>query len=144
MSAVDDRGSAVVEFIVIGVAVLVPMVYVVQCVMVVHSAVLASSQAAREAARAFSTAATTADGRHRAVAAARLAFSDQGMDLPGDGGLRLECANGPCLSPGSDVVVTLDWAVPLPWLPESWFSDARIPIVAEQRVPIDDLRSDQQ
>ena len=138
--AEGERGSAVIEFIVIGVAVLVPMVYIVQCVMVVHSAVLASSQAARESARAFSTSVTTLNARHRAVAAARLAFGDQGLDLPHEA-LRVGCVNGPCLAPGSAVVVIVDWTVPLPWIPESWFSDAGIPIVAEQRVPIDDLRS---
>jgi hypothetical protein len=96
----SDEGSAVVEFIIVGIAVLVPMVYVVQCAMTVHAAALASSQAVREAGRAFSTAATEAQGRERASIAGRLAFADQGLALP-PGALRVTCPDGPCLSPGS-------------------------------------------
>lgn len=140
--ASDERGSAIIEFILLGVAVLVPMVYIVQCVMVVHSAVLASSQASREAARAFSTASTAAEGSRRAVAAARLAFADQGIDLPVDA-LAVTCVGGPCLGPGSAVVVSVAWRVPLPWVPEAWAADGSIPVESSQRVPIDDLRSDQ-
>ncbi len=138
----SDPGSAVIEFIVIGVAALVPMIYVVQCVLVMHSAVLASTQATREAARAFSVSATPADGRNRAVAAARLAFRDQGIELPA-GALRVGCVDGPCLSPGSAVVVDVDWRVPLPWVPESWAGGAAIPVTSSQRMPIDDFRSTQ-
>lgn len=137
-----ERGSAVIEFIVIGVAVLVPMVYIVQCVMTVHSAVLATTQAAREAARAFSTAATAAEGQRRARAAARLAFTDQGIELPVEA-LRVRCVDGPCLAPGSAVVVTVDWQAPLPWIPDAWSSDAAVPVRSSQRVPVDELRSDQ-
>ena len=138
----SDRGSAVIEFVVIGVAVLVPMVYIVQCVLVMHSAVLASTQATREAARAFSTSLTPHDGRQRAIAAARLAFQDQGLELP-IGALRVGCVDGPCLAPGSAVVADVDWRVPLPWLPDSWAGDASVPVTSTQRVPIDDFRSDQ-
>ena len=137
----SDRGSAVVEFLVIGVLILVPIAYLVQAVMTVQAADLATAAAAREAARAFSTAATAADGRTRAVAAARLALADQGMTLPPDG-LQLSCVDGPCLAPGSAVLVAVDWTVPLPWLPGDWGSRAGVPVSALQRVPIDDFRRD--
>ena len=138
-----ERGSAVIEFIVIGVAALVPRIYVVQCTLTLHAAVLASTQATREAARAFSTAATPADGRRRAAAAARLAFEDQGIVLPA-GALRIDCLNGPCLSPGSAVVADLAWRVPLPWIPESWTTEAAIPVTSSQQIPIDDFRGSQE
>jgi hypothetical protein len=136
-----DEGSAIVEFLIIGVGVLVPMVYIVQCAMTVHAAALASTQAVREAGRAFSTSASEAQGRQRAAIAGRLAFADQGMALPPDG-LRITCPDGPCLAPGSVAEITLDWRVPLPWLPASWTGRGRgaIPISAVQRVPIDDYR----
>lgn len=140
-----DEGSAIVEFLVIGVAVLVPMVYIVQCAAVVHGAALASAQAVREAGRAFSTAADEDDGRARASAAARLAFADQALSLPGSA-LRLSCPEGPCLAPGSVIDVSLEWRVPLPWLPEGWTGPGRasVPIRASQRVPVDDYRGDPQ
>jgi len=141
----SDEGSAIVEFLVVGVAVLVPMVYIVQCATVLHSAALASSQAVREAGRAFSTAPDEGSGRLRAVAAARLAFADQGLVLPPDA-LSLQCPDGPCLSAGSVVDVSLDWRVPLPWLPARWSGHGRttVPISARQRVPVDDFRGDPQ
>jgi hypothetical protein len=137
----EDRGSALIEFIVIGVGVLVPMVYVVQCAMTLHTAVLATSQAVREAGRAFSTAAVEGEGRRRATAAARLAFADQGLRLP-SGALSLTCPDGPCLSPGSVIDVGLAWQVPLPWLPANWAGEGRasLPVRAMQRVPVDDYR----
>lgn len=139
----SEAGSAVIEFIVIGVAVLVPMVYVVQCAMTVHAAALASSQAVREAGRAFSTSAVEVEGRQRALAAAHLAFGDQGLELPA-GALRVTCPDAPCLSPGSVVDVSLDWRVPLPWLPAGWTGEGRasMPISAWMRVPVDDFRGD--
>ncbi|MEI6360734.1 MAG: pilus assembly protein [Actinomycetes bacterium] len=138
-----DEGSAIVEFIIVGIAIMVPLVYVVQCAMVVHSATLASSQAVREAGRAFSTAVDDLAGRQRAAAAARLAFADQGLALPA-GALRMECPDGPCLAPGSVIDVRLDWQVPLPWLPADWSGRGRaaVPISAHQRVPVDDFRGD--
>jgi hypothetical protein len=73
----------------------------------------------RRVGLAFSTAATPEDGRRRAVAAGRIAFADQGLDLP-VGALEVTCPDAPCLTPGSVVQVSLDWRVPLPWLPASW------------------------
>jgi hypothetical protein len=138
----DDRGSAVVEFVVIGVGVLIPLVYLALCVMTVQAAVFASTQAVREAGRAFSSASTPAEGRARAAAAARLAFADQGLELPA-GSLHLTCAGGPCLGPGTAVDVLLSWSVPLPWVPVELTDrlPARLPISATQRLPVDDFRS---
>ena len=137
-----EAGSAVVEFVVVAVALLIPIAYLVPAAAAVQSAAFASTQAVREAGRAFSTAATEVDGRQRALAAARLAFSDHGLVLP-PGSLRVTCPEGPCLTPGSVVAVDLAWSVALPWLPGSLDSDvpARVPVTATHRVPVDDLRS---
>ena len=137
-----DEGSAIIEFIVVGVTVMVPLVYLVQCAMTIHSAALASTQAVREAGRAFSTASNEVQGRSRAAVAARLAFADQGLTLP-PGSLGMACPDGTCLAPGSVIDITLDWRVPLPWLPASWTGSGRasVPMAARQRVPVDDYRS---
>lgn len=137
----SDHGSAVIEFILIGVAVMVPMVYVIHCALVLQSAVHASTQATREAARAFSTASTVSQARQRATVAARVAFADQGFDLPA-AAMRIACVDGDCLAPGSAVVVDIHWRVPLPWMPDGLTDDATIPVSSRQRVPIDDFRGD--
>jgi hypothetical protein len=138
-----DGGSAAIEFIVLGIGLLVPLVYLASAAASLEAAAFASAQAAREAGRAFSASATPAQGRRLAEAAARLAFADHGLELPG-GALSLACTDGPCLSPGSAVEVVLAWEAPLPWLPGTLAADvpARIPVEARQRVPIDDFRGD--
>ena len=137
----DDRGSALVEFLVVGVAVLVPVAYLALAATSVQAQVLAGTQAVREAGRAFSTSATTAEGRARAMAAARLAFLDHGIAPPADG-LRITCVGGPCLSPGSAVDVRLAWSMPLPWVPLSDAEGPALSLGAEHVVPIDDYRAD--
>lgn len=142
-SGACDRGSAAIEFIVLGVGLLVPLVYLAAAAATVQAAAFASAQAAREAGRAFSSSATPTLGRRLAESAARLAFVDHGLVLP-SGAMRIACTDGPCLSPGSAVEVVLAWEVPLPWLPGARASDvpARIPVEARHRVPIDDFRGD--
>jgi hypothetical protein len=138
----SDPGSAVIEFIVVAVGALVPITYLVLAAACVQAAAFASSQAVREAGRAFSTASTEEEGRQRALAAARLAFADHGIALP-PGALRVTCPEGPCLTPGSVVAVDLSWSVALPWLPGSLDADVppRVPVTATHRLPVDDLRS---
>ncbi len=138
-----EGGSALIEVIVIGVGILVPIGYLALAAATVQSAAFASQQGVREAARAFSSAATVREGGRQAEAAAELAFSDHGLDLPSDA-LRIVCSGGSCLAPGSGVEVEIAWSVPLPWLPAPIAGDApvTVPIVATQRVPVDDYRGD--
>ena len=128
-----ERGAAVIEFLVLGVGLLIPLAYIGVAAAGVQAAVFASTQAVREAGRAFSSSVTVVEGRERAVAAARLSFADHGLDLPA-GALRVTCPEAACLTPGSTVVVELDWEAPLPGGPAS------IPVHAIHTVPIDDFR----
>jgi hypothetical protein len=136
-----DRGSAPIEFVVVVVALLVPLVYLVQALASVAAAQLATVQAVREAARAFSGSATPAIGRRQALAAARLAFADQGVEWPGNL-LRVSCPGTACLSPGSAVTVRMEWSAPLPWVPPALSSTARVPLSAWTQTPVDDYRDD--
>lgn len=139
----DDDGAAVVEFVVVGVALLIPLAYLIAAAASVNSAVFASTQAVREAGRAFTLSHDPAIGLQRAQAAAQAAFADQGMALPGRA-LTIHCPAGRCLAPGSAVEVAVAWDMPLPWLPDLVASDRLvIPISAAQRIPVDDYRSSQ-
>lgn len=140
-AARDDRGSAITEFIVVAVLILMPMAYIVMSVMRVQAATLASTQAAREAGRAFTQSASVPAAFSAAHMAATLAFNDQGFALPADA-LTVSCPQGPCLTPGSTAVVEIDWSVALPWLP-SGLSDrggAAIPIRVRHIAPVDVYR----
>ena len=95
--SVADRGSAAVEFIVMGVGLLVPAMYLGLAAASVQSGVYASTQSVREAARAFVTAGSPAEGFARATTAAQLSFDDHGIDLPPKA-LTITCSSLPCLS----------------------------------------------
>lgn len=135
----DDRGSALLEFIVVGVLILVPIAYLVLSVMRVQAAVFASTQAVREAGRAFVTADSVPRAQQRALSAARLAFNDQGFALPAQA-LTVRCRPAHCLTPGGVVDVEARWVVPLPWLPATLGEVASVPIRAVHTLPVDTYR----
>lgn len=117
-SAGRDRGSATVEFVTVGVLLLVPLVYAVLVLARIQAASFAADSSAREAARAFVTATSDADGRRRAAIAVRLGLLDQGFTAPGAGDLTLECGTpGTCLTPGGQVLVRVQVRVVLPGVP---------------------------
>lgn len=137
----DDHGSAIVEFLGIGIGMLVPIVYVLLAAAGVQAGVYASTQAVREAGRAFVSSATPEEAHLRAAAAARMAFEDHAIALPEDA-LTITCVGGPCLTPGTDVIVDVRWQVTLPWLPEeiAGAAPSLVPVHARHRVPVDEYR----
>jgi hypothetical protein len=134
MKAGDDHGSALVEFIAFGVALMIPVAYLGLCVGHLHAAAYATSLAARESARSFATSPAVPQARAAALASAQLAFIDHGVDYP-EGALTVTC-EGTCLAPGSAVVTEVSWQVPLPWL-----SEIVVPVTARHVEPVDDYRS---
>lgn len=140
----DDEGSALIEFVALALLVLVPLIYIVMAVARVQSAAYAVTTAVREAGRVYATSGSDAQGRQRAIAAARIALADHGLELPANG-LHLHCAGGTCLAPGSRVEVSLSLSVPLPFLPQnlSAETDLAIPVSADHVEVIDTYRDPQ-
>lgn len=138
-----DQGSALVEFCFLSVLLLVPLVYLVVVLGRVQAAALAAQTAAREAGRAFVTAADDRGARQRAVSAARIAFSDQGFDRSGEGMMELACDREPCLQPDARVDVRTRVRVELPGVPA--FLDGVVPAVvvvdARHVVAVDRFRA---
>ena len=69
-----DSGRAIVEFVFLGVLMLVPLVYLVLTLATVQAAAYSATTAAREAGRAFTTAQSEGESMPRARAAAIPAF----------------------------------------------------------------------
>ena len=111
-----EAGNAVLEFVWLGVLLLVPLVYLLISVFDVQRGAFGASAAARAAGRAFTLAEDEAQGRERAQQAARVALSDQGIEGPFE--LTIDCAPHPCLSPGSVATVRISTQVALPLMPE--------------------------
>lgn len=128
-----DGGVAVLEVLVLGVGLLVPLLYGAVSVMQVQSATYAATSAAREAARVHTSAATDAEGRRLARRAASTVLADAGVRATS---VRIACVGG-CLVPGSrtDVTVTVDVALPL--LP----GDRSVRVVTRESMPVDRYRS---
>jgi hypothetical protein len=128
----DAGEAAVLEVLVLGVGLLVPLLYGVLSVMAVQSASFAATAAAREAARGYVTASTAAEGAARARAAAALVLADAGLPAARPA---LRCAGG-CLQPGSRVDVTVRVEVPLPLVPGS----PTVAVVGAESMPVDQYR----
>jgi hypothetical protein len=113
-----ERGNAVVEFLGVALVLLLPLLYLVLTVGRVQAATFAVEGAAREAARAFVTAPSSAEARSRAGAAVMIALDDQGFQgtEPADA-LSLACSTSPCLEPGGEVAAYVRLDVPLPLVP---------------------------
>lgn len=139
----DDAGNAVVEFLAVTLLLLVPIVYLVLVLGRLQAATFAAEGAAREAGRAFTTAAGPDDGARRAVAAVGLALADQGFGaVDAAGALALECSTDPCLTPGSRVLVRVAFDVDLPGVPTFVQSvvPLAVPVRAEHIAPVDEFR----
>lgn len=137
----DDGGAAVVEFVVLVVLVLVPVVYVVLAATRVQAGAYAVTQAAREAGRAFVQANSPGEGASDARLATAIALQDQGFEVR-PGVLSIDCGNGQCLAPGSTVDVHVTLRVPLPFLPDSLAESTvgSIRVSADHAVPVDEYR----
>lgn len=129
-----DEGSALVEFVYLSVLLMVPIVYVLLSVFQVQRASFGTTEAARQAGRAYVTAPDLTTAQQRAQAAASLALRDQGIDAEPD--IEVVC-QPECLAPDSVVTVTVSHAVRLPVL--SLLGDAAptIPVRATHEEAVD-------
>lgn len=79
----SERGSGVIEFVLLAVIVFVPLTYGVLAFSSVQSTVLAATDAARQAGRAIATSSEPSIALQRAEYAARLAIQTQDIDTDG-------------------------------------------------------------
>lgn len=136
-----ERGSAVVEFVYLGVLMMVPLLYLVLMMSRVQAGAFATTQAAREAGRAFVTAPSAETAEVRAVSAARIAFEDQGFRSGSH--LAIGCDGRPCLRPDGRVEATATVTVPLPFVPSfaRRFIPLEVPVTASHLSTVDRFRS---
>jgi len=140
-----DAGSAVIEFVALGLLLLLPVAYLVLILGRVQAASFAADGAAREAARAFVTANSDSQGERRAAITMELALRDQGFTSE-DGTLEVTCTSTPCLTPGERVTVGVRITAKFPWLPAG-LADAlhtRVVVSAHQVEIVDEFRQFQQ
>ncbi len=127
-----DEGSAVLEFLTLGVLLLVPVVYLVVSLGRFQAASFAVEGASREAARVLATAPGDEQATRQVETVVALALRDQGLAGPDDPApvVTVVCSAEPCTAPETRVRVTVELEVLLPGVPA--FVDAAIPA----RVPV--------
>ena len=134
-----EEGSALVEFVWLGIILLVPLVWIVLSVFEVQRGAFAVTSGARSAARAFSLADNDAVGEQRARSAIRQALDDQGGD---DRGFRyrVSCGGADCHTAGAVITVRVWTRVDLPLLPDILGDAPSFALDASHTVPIGQFR----
>lgn len=135
-----EDGTAAIEFIGLSVVLLLPVVYVLLSVFQLQRAAFGVSQAAREAGRAYATAASSGEASARAAEAADLAVNDQGID----GSPSVTYTSTPSLQPGSRFTLRVDMDVPLPYAGHGKFLGlipATVAVHSSYTVVIDQFRA---
>jgi hypothetical protein len=127
-----EQGSAAVEVLVLGVLLLVPLVYLVLTVAALQGAAFAAEGTARQVARSIALAASDAEGRSAAGAAASVALADWHVS-PGAADIDVRCAPDPadCVTPRGTIDVRVRVAAALPLLPPA------LALHAPGTVPVD-------
>ena len=111
----DDEGSASLEFLTVGLILLVPTVYLVLAVSTIQAAAFAVEGAARQAARVFVQAPDLASAEAGAERALDFALADHGITAEAE--LAIVCRPAECLTRQALVTVSVDLQVPLPLVP---------------------------
>ena len=111
----EERGSASLEFLALGMLLLLPLVYLVIAVATLQAAAFAVEAGARQAVRVF----VLAPDRPTAEASARraldFALADHGVRSGAS--LEISCTREPCLTRQGLVTISVDVTVPLPLVP---------------------------
>ena len=134
----NEEGSASIEFITVGILLLVPTVYLVLALSAIQSASFAVEGAARHASRVFVQAETVPQGQAAASRAIAVTLADYGLDAA-EAQVVITCRPNPadCLTRRGFVTVTITTVAPLPLFPA--VLEADIP----PGVPIDSVATEQ-
>ncbi|WP_168627925.1 hypothetical protein [Cryobacterium sp. BB307] len=116
--ASQQGGTASLEFITVGMILLIPLVYLALAVAAIQGGALAVEGAARQAARVYVQAETPAEASARAERAVAFALADADIADP-RAAISIACSPNPadCLTRRGVVTVTVSIRVPLPLVP---------------------------
>lgn len=134
----DARGSAALEFLGLGVLLLVPLAYGALALAQLEQALLATELAARNGARVL--VAGGDDAERLAAEHLHWALADQGID-PAGAAVDVRCAPTPdCAVTGDTLTMTVRVEVPLPFVPGAaeWLV---VPVESSATFPRDRYRS---
>jgi len=125
----EDTGTATLEFITVGMILLVPLVYLILTMAAIQGGALAVEGAASQAARVFVQAPTVSEAQERASRAVQFALEDYGLRAA-DATVSIECSPDPdaCLTRLGTITVTVGMSVALPLVPSVLSSDGPLAV----------------
>lgn len=135
----DDDGNALVEFVVLSVALLIPSLYLVLTLGNVQAAVFAADTISRDVARIHATETDPARAAARSQALAEVVLQDHG--LPVTDVVDLSCSEDPCATPGGIVTTRVRIPVPVPGLGPILGETGPVAVGASHAVPVDQYRA---
>lgn len=135
----DDAGNAQVEFLLVAVVFIIPLVYLVVFLSQVQAAAFATEGAARDVLRAYTIADDDADAAARAAASVKVALEDHGLSAD-RAAVEVDCAE-PCVTPGQEVSVRVRVRVSLPGVSSIGLDSMSVPVEASHRGVVDPLRA---
>jgi Flp pilus assembly protein TadG len=114
----QERGSASLEFITVGMILLVPLVYLVLSLAAIQAGAYAVESAARQAARVFVQSSDTTSASAAASSAVAFALADHGIGTHA-ATVSVTCQPRPdaCLTRQGFVTVDVDLSIALPGIP---------------------------
>jgi hypothetical protein len=117
-AARDEGGSASLEFVTVGLLLLVPTVYLVLALSALESALFGVEGAARQATRVFVQSESEGAAESAARTAIQVTLADYGLDAR-NAKVAVSCRPNPadCLTRRGFVTVTITTTVPLPLIP---------------------------
>lgn len=128
----DEGGSASLEFITVGLILLVPLVYLIVALGTIQSQALGVETASRQLARTIASAPDAATAELRAQRVREAIAAEYGID-PSHLDVQVRCSTpGPCPAAGAVVSVTVATEVALPLVPPVFGLDqvSRVPVTA--------------
>lgn len=133
-----DEGTATLEFLTVGLLLLVPTVYLVLALAQLQAAAFAVEGAARQASRVFVQAEDVGAAQAAATRAIAVTLADYGLDASA-AQVAITCHPDPtdCLARRGFVTVTISTVAPLPLFPA--VLDADLPL----GIPVDSVATEQ-
>lgn len=135
----QEDGNAIVEFVVLSAALLIPCLYLVLTLGNVQAAVFAADTISRDVARIHATEPDPQRAAERAARHTEMVLEDHGLS-PADVAT-ISCSEDPCAAPGGAVTAQVRIAVPVPGLGPILGDTGPVAVGASHVVQVDQYRA---
>lgn len=134
-----EDGNALVEFVVLAAALLIPCLYLVLTLGNVQAAVFAADTISRDAARIHATEPDPGRAAERSARHTEMILEDHGLSA--DDVVTLRCSEDPCATPGGTVTAQVRIPVPVPGLGPILGESGPVTVGASHAVQVDQYRA---